>query len=96
MHASLICCGAQVEAEGKERWYASDSPDAYARGMVRQGSSNPCSPVNADVVGGEERLAELEAAVVEAIVSRVTAEGRWEAGKGVRSPYTVLHVLAAL
>jgi hypothetical protein len=85
-----------VEREDKERWYGADSPAAYARSMLAQGASNPVTPLNAAVVGGDQRLAQLEAAVVEAIVSRVTAEGRWEAGKGVRSPYTVLHVLAAL
>jgi hypothetical protein len=86
-----------MEAEAKDRWMPADSPAAYAHNIFQQSASaNPFSPINAEVLGGEERLVAFRAAVVGAISSRVAAEARWQEGRGVRSPYTMLHVLATV
>lgn len=84
----------QVQTERKERWYQAESPVAYAEAMYQQGvGNNPFSPITADVMERQLWLT-FHAAVLDAIVDAVEAEGRWVEGRGVRSPYTVLNVQA--
>ena len=91
--APTECC-LQVQTERKERWYQAKSPVAYAEAMYEQGvGNNPFSPITAEVMGVQQRLT-FRAAVMEAIMDAVEAEGRWVEGRGVRSPHTVLNVQA--
>jgi hypothetical protein len=82
----------QVDEERKERWHKAGSPQEYAEKMwIMSSTSNPFNPVDETVLPAPA-LAALRAEAT-AEIARGAAE-RFEEGRGVRSPYTVLHVLA--
>ncbi|KAF8065888.1 hypothetical protein HT031_002949 [Scenedesmus sp. PABB004] len=95
LRAALAAAGfgrVQVREEPKERVYAAASPAEYAQRMVALGAgANPFCPVDETVLP-PEALAALRADALAEIAAGAAA--RFVPGAGVRSPYTVLHVLA--
>jgi hypothetical protein len=83
---------AEVEAEHKTRVYPAASPREYAERMFEQSAGNPLFPLSAAGLPPPAAAA-LRDEAVRAI--EASASARFEAGAGVASPYTVLHVLAA-
>jgi hypothetical protein len=82
----------QVDEERQERWHKAGSPQEYAEKMwLFSATGNPHNPVDETVLP-PPALAALRAEVV-AVIARGAAE-RFEEGRGVMSPCTLLHVLA--
>lgn len=86
-----------MDIEHKVRWNAAPKGlQAYAEALcVRSFGNNPFSPITeSSFPGGAEKLAEFKAHCIRAIVEAITSQGRFSEGRGVQSPYTVLHVVA--
>lgn len=81
-----------VREEPKTRYTPAASPGDYAQKMwAVSAGSNPFCPVDESVLPPAALAALREEAIAE--IERGAA-ARFEAGRGVASPYTVLHVLA--